>query len=124
VEPIDWARDVERERAAALSAARIAASLEATVGVQTDPGLTNDQRGFFLVYVNSFNEWHEGHQFEPMLDAAALPPELRAQGYRNAADGGYRLETLRRVLRPLLQPDRKPGPAEPLGATTGRAVLS
>ncbi|HEY5908173.1 MAG TPA: hypothetical protein VIZ31_09010 [Vicinamibacteria bacterium] len=124
VEPIDWARDVERERAAALSAARIAASLEATVEVQTDPGLTNDQRGFFLVYVNSFNEWHEGHQFEPMLDAAALPPELRAQGYRNAADGAYRLETLRRLLRPLLQPDRKPGPAEPLGATTGRAVLS
>ena len=50
---------------AAASTQRIAASLRATVEVQTDPRLTNERRGFFLVYINSFNEWHEGHASSP-----------------------------------------------------------
>ncbi len=108
VEPIDWSSLAERERAAAASTARIAASLRATVDVQTDPRLTNDRRGFFLVYINSFNEWHEGHAFEPMKDGAELTPEESALGYRNPPGGGYRLEALRALLRPLLQRPRGP----------------
>ena len=108
IEPIDWSSLAERERAAAASTARIAASLEATLNVQTDPRLTNDRRGFFLVYINSFNEWHEGHAFEPMKDAAELTPEESALGYRNPLRGGYRLEALRALLLPVLEPQREP----------------
>jgi len=99
---IDWARGDERERAARLSQARIASAFEATLRVQTDAALSNAQRGFFLVYINSFNEWHEGHAFEPMKDFAQLTPEERAQGYHNPSDGSYRLETLGALLRPVL----------------------
>jgi len=100
--PISWERAEERERAAALSTARIGESLDATIAAQTDPSLSNARRGFFLVYLNSFNEWHEGHAFEPMLDAAALTPEQRALGYHNPAQGGYRIATLRSRLAAVL----------------------
>jgi hypothetical protein len=98
---LDWNLADHRERAAQLSAERIAASWEATQAVQTDPALSNAARGFFLVYINSFNEWHEGHAFEPMKDAAELSPAERVLGYHNPERGGYRLEALARVLRPL-----------------------
>jgi hypothetical protein len=98
---LDWGLADHRERAAQISAERIAASWEATQAVQTDPALANFNRGFFLVYINSFNEWHEGHAFEPMKDAADLTPAERAFGYHNPGSGGYRLETLGRLLRPL-----------------------
>jgi hypothetical protein len=110
IEPIDWSSLAERERAGAASTARIAASLQATLDVQTDPRLANDRRGFLLVYINSFNEWHEGHAFEPMKDAAELSPEENVQGYRNAPSGGYRLEALRALLLPVLEPEREPRP--------------
>jgi hypothetical protein len=100
---IDWSRADERERAAALGRQRIAAAFEATLRVQTDPTLSNFARGFFLVYINSFNEWHEGHAFEPMKDAAQLTAEERALGYHNPADGAYRLSALRTLIRPVLQ---------------------
>ena len=99
---LDWTRSEERERAARLSKARIAAAFEATLRVQTDPALANARRGFFLVYVNSFNEWHEGHAFEPMKDFGQLTPDERALGYHNPADGSYRLDTLGALLRPVL----------------------
>ena len=105
--PVDWSTPEGRERAARLSMQRIAASLEATLRVQTDPQLENTRRGFFVVYVNSFNEWHEGHSFEPMKDAAQLAPEERALGYHNPADGAYRISLLRALLRPVLEPPRK-----------------
>jgi hypothetical protein len=110
IEPIDWSSMAERERAAAVSANRIAASLQATVEVQTDPRLANDRRGFFLVYINSFNEWHEGHAFEPMKDAGDLTAEERALGYRNPPSGGYRLTALQASLRALVDARRDPRP--------------
>ena len=71
---LDFDRAQDRERAAALAAERIRSSLGATVAVQSDPALSNFRRGFLLVYANSFNEWHEGHAFEPMKDEVEIPP--------------------------------------------------
>jgi len=81
---------------------RIEESFDTTVALQTDPALTNARRGFFLVYLNSFNEWHEGHQFEPMKDAGDLTREERAVGYRNPDDGRYRLKRLKHLLDKVL----------------------
>lgn len=97
-EGLDWASASGRQRAAARSAQRIVESFQATLAVQTDPDLTNARRGVFLVYINSFNEWHEGHAFEPMKDAADLTPQERALGYHNPDRGDYRLATLRGLL--------------------------
>ncbi len=96
-----------RERAARLAEGRIQDSFVATVAVQTDHALENDRRGFFLVYINSFNEWHEGHAFEPMKDAADLTPAERDHGYANPARGNSRLRTLASLVRPLIAP--RPG---------------
>jgi hypothetical protein len=98
----DWSLAQERERAAAASARRIRESFAATVALQTDPALTNRRRGFFFVYLNSFNEWHEGHAFEPMRDAKDLTPEERAQGYRNPARGDQRLAVLSELMEGVL----------------------
>ena len=105
---LDFSREDDRERAAMLSQQRIVESFAATVAVQTDPALANARRGFFLVYINSFNEWHEGHAFEPMKDAADLSPAQRSLGYHNPAHGDYRLATLGRLVRDVLQGRREP----------------
>jgi glycoprotein endo-alpha-1,2-mannosidase len=110
---LDWRRAEDRERAAALGRARIRESLDTTVRLQIDPALANAQRGLFLVYVNSFNEWHEGHQFEPMKDWDSLTPEERAVGYHNPADGATRARTLATLLAPLLARRDRIGPPEP-----------
>jgi hypothetical protein len=94
----DWSRAVDRERAARVSAARIREAFETTIAVQTTASLANMKRGFFLTYINSFNEWHEGHQFEPMKDAGALSSDERAIGYHNPADGAYRMRQLGDLL--------------------------
>jgi glycosyl hydrolase family 99 len=87
-----------RELAAALSRDRLADSFRTTVALQTDPALANARNGFFLAYVNSFNEWHEGTSFEPMKDAAELTAEERALGYANPAHGDYRLALLSTLI--------------------------
>jgi hypothetical protein len=92
--PVDWSIDADRERAKSASSSRIDESFRTTVDLQRDPRLSNAKRGFFLVYVCSFNEWHEGHQFEPMKNGANLTAAERAIGYHNPADGSYRMERL------------------------------
>lgn len=98
----DWTRTEERERAAAAAARRIRDSFTATVAVQSEPALTNRQRGFFFVYINSFNEWHEGHAFEPMKDGEDLTPQERRLGYRNPARGDLRLSVLAELMDGVL----------------------
>ena len=98
VGPVDWSRAEERERVAEASRARIQESFRETLALQTDPALLNTQRGFFLMYVSTFNEWHEGTQFEPMMDAADLTADERRFGYHNPRDGRYRLDTLKSLL--------------------------
>jgi hypothetical protein len=105
---IDFTRADDRERAAMLSQQRVVDSFASTLAVQTDPALANARRGFFLVYVNSFNEWHEGHAFEPMKDAAELTAAERALGYHNPARGDYRLATLGWLVRGVLRGDAEP----------------
>jgi hypothetical protein len=102
--PLDWDDPLDRERAAQLAEQRIRASFEATLAVQTDPVPANAQRGFLLVYLTSFNEWHEGHAFEPMKDAAELRPAGRAFGYHNPVRGDYRLAALTPLLHGVQAP--------------------
>jgi glycoprotein endo-alpha-1,2-mannosidase len=99
---IDWTDPDGREAARTLSEARILESFQTTVRLQADLSLTNGRRGFFLTYVNSFNEWHEGHQFEPMKHAADLTPDERVYGYHNPSQGQYRLDYLKQLLARLM----------------------
>jgi hypothetical protein len=101
-EGLDFRDPGGRERAAALSESRIRESFASTLAVQRDPALANARNGFFLVYVTSFNEWHEGHAFEPMKDAAELTRQERAVGYHNPARGSYRLDTITGLIRATL----------------------
>jgi hypothetical protein len=87
--PEEWRRASEH---------RIDATFATTVALQTDAALFNARRGFFLVYINSFNEWHEGHQFEPMKNRGELTPEERVVGYRNPDDGRYRIKRITRRI--------------------------
>ncbi len=93
-EPLDWSRPDEPERAARLATRQIDETLMWALELQTDPWLKDTGQGFFLLFLCSFNEWHEGHQFEPMKDAAALTPAERSVGYHNPEDGAYRLRHL------------------------------
>lgn len=101
--PIDWSDRADRARAERLSMSRIRRSLMTSVDLQTRPELTNDRRGFLLVYVNSFNEWHEGHSFEPAKDYDELTAVERHLGYHNPNNGRHRLEYLKRLLGEILQ---------------------
>ena len=100
----DWTQSADRERAARESERRITESFETTIALQTDDQLSNVKLGFFLVYLTSFNEWHEGHEFEPMKDADALSPDERRREYHNPSDGAYRLTALRRLLTSVIDP--------------------
>jgi hypothetical protein len=102
----DWSRTADREAAAAASQARIAESFRATLALQTDPTLMNARRGFLLAYLTSFNEWHEGTQYEPMKDRADLSDAERAVGYHDPENGNYRLSMLRALLADVVPPRR------------------
>jgi glycosyl hydrolase family 99 len=98
----DFNRAPDRAAAERASRGRIVDSFNTTVALQTSPGLTNSKQGFFLAYINSFNEWHEGHQFEPMKNRADLTAHERTQGYHNADNGSYRLDTLRGLIEGVM----------------------
>jgi hypothetical protein len=97
---LDLSTPVGREAAAVASSLRIRESFKTTVALQADPALANARRGFFLAYINSWNEWHEGTAFEPMKDSRALSAAEMASGYANPLRGDYRLRTLAGLLRP------------------------
>lgn len=97
----DWSSDAARAREQQASTERIIQSFERTVRLQTESGAANARRGFFLVYINSFNEWHEGTQFEPMKSVSELTPEERRL-YHNTPSGSYRLDALTTLLRQVL----------------------
>ena len=99
--PIDWSVPGDREHARKLSERQIGETLLTSLLLQTHPWLGNDSSGFFLIYVCSFNEWHEGHQFEPMRNAASITPEERLHGYHNPSNGAYRLQHLTQQLARL-----------------------
>jgi hypothetical protein len=101
-EGLDWTRPESAARAALAGEGRIRESFARTLAAQTDTRLANAQRGFFLVYLTSFNEWHEGTAFEPMQDAARLTPAERALGYHNPEQGDYRLALLRQLMQGVL----------------------
>jgi hypothetical protein len=94
---VRWDVDGSRARAHQLSALRIGHSLERTLAHQTDPRSASWRRGFLLVPVNSFNEWHEGTAFEPMKSYGELSAAERLV-YHNPTDGSYRLDILRSLL--------------------------
>jgi hypothetical protein len=93
-----------RQEALAAGRNRILDSLRTTLTLQLDPALTNAKRGFFLAYINSFNEWHEGTAFEPAANLADLTPAERAVGYHNPDEGRWRLDLLQDLLQQLTTP--------------------
>jgi hypothetical protein len=98
----DFLREADRERLAERSRNRIAETFRTTLALQTKADLANARHGFLLVYINSFNEWHEGHQFEPMKNSSDLTPEERQYDYRNPRVGDYRLRYLQELMRPIV----------------------
>jgi len=98
----DWSSARERDRAAHESQARMTESFARTVALQADETLSDYRRGYFLVYLNSFNEWHEGHQFEPMRDGADLTPAEHDLGFHNPSQGDYRLAKLTELMALVL----------------------
>lgn len=99
---IDWNNESDRERAAHLAVLQIEASMRTSLDVQTNPALRNASTGFFIVYIGTFNEWHEGTAFEPMKSRAALLPQELPFGYHNPADGRYRLDYLKARLQLII----------------------
>jgi hypothetical protein len=100
---IDWNSALDRERAAHLALWQIEASMRTSLEIQTNPALRNASTGFFIVYIGTFNEWHEGTSFEPMKDRAALLPQELPFGYHNPADGRYRLDYLKLRLERIIR---------------------
>jgi Glycosyl hydrolase family 99 len=102
LESLDWRAD-GRRRAHAVALDRITESFEATLTLQTDRRLSNARKGFFLAYICTFNEWHEGTAFEPAKNWDDLSEEERKIGYHNPDDGAYRLKALKSLVRAVIQ---------------------
>jgi hypothetical protein len=100
---IDWSSASGRERGAHLALWQIEASMRTSLDVQTNSTLRNASTGFFIVYIATFNEWHEGTSFEPMKDHAALLPQELPFGYHNPAHGRYRLDYLKPRLERIIR---------------------
>ena len=100
---INWNSAADREKAARLALWQIEASMRTSLDVQTNSTLRNARTGFFIVYIETFNEWHEGTAFEPMKDRAALLPQELPSGYHNPADGRYRLDYLKPRLEEIIR---------------------
>jgi hypothetical protein len=94
---VDWSLPASREEYYDQSVARIRATFERTVALQTDLRSENRRRGFFVVYLNSFNEWHEGTAFEPAKSYENLTATERRM-YHNPTAGGYRLAELQNLI--------------------------
>jgi hypothetical protein len=101
---LDWSSTLDYENARRLAEWRIDESMRTTLNLQTDASLPPARTGFFLTYINSFNEWHEGTAFEPMKDAAMLTPAEIPFGYHNPTNGSYRLAYLKSRLQSVLLP--------------------
>ena len=100
---INWSSAADRGKAAHLAVRQIEASMRTSLAVQTDSALRNARTGFFIVYIATFNEWHEGTSFEPMKDHAALLPQELPFGYHNPAYGRYRLDYLKPRLERIIR---------------------
>ena len=100
---INWSSASDRERAARLALRQIEVSMRTSLDVQTNSTLRNASTGFFIVYIATFNEWHEGTSFEPMKDHAALLPQEIPFGYHNPARGRYRLDYLKPRLDQIIR---------------------
>ena len=100
---INWASAADREKAAHLAVSQIEASMRTSLDVQTNLTLQNARTGFFVVYIATFNEWHEGTAFEPMKDRGALLPQELPFGYHNPANGRYRLDYLKSRLERVIR---------------------
>jgi hypothetical protein len=131
---IDWLSPAWRQAAEMASRDRVIESLTATIDVQVDPRLGNAKRGFFLTYLNTFNEWHEGTAFEPAKHRANLLPEERPFNYHNPDNCAWRLELLQALLDPITSgrsigaPDQASGLADrgesPVWHGDGRGATS
>ena len=95
---IDWRSAEERERAAQLAVWQIESSMLTSLDVQTNPALGSISPSFFIVYIATFNEWHEGTAFEPMKNRAELLRQELPFDYHNPEHGRYRLDYLKQRL--------------------------
>jgi hypothetical protein len=91
---LNFASPTDREWATLYAKRRMDESLSTTLGLQVGQSRDGGGPGFFLVYINTFNEWHEGTAIEPMKNRADLSAAELPFGYHNPADGSYRLEYL------------------------------
>lgn len=98
---LDWSSDAARSREQSASTERIVVCFDRSLRLQSEPGSANARRGFFLVYINTFNEWHEGTQFEPMKALPDLTAEERRL-YHNTPSGSFRLDTLAELLQQVV----------------------
>lgn len=98
---LNWSASADRDRLALANDDRIAETFASTLDLQLSTGGANQRKGFLMVYINSFNEWHEGSSFEPTRGWADLSAAERAVGYRNPDIGVRRISTLGGLVRDI-----------------------